>query len=199
MVGLLVVSSIEVGLSGEHHAAAQLRRVGEHAAEQRLGGAGLRVGPLGFGCWRLVAMSPAEARERVEAALDSGMNLVDTADVYGLDWGGEGFGAAESLLGRVLAEAPELRGRMVLASKGGIRPPVPYDSSREGLVAACEASLSRLGVDCIDLYQIHRVDRHTPIEETLAALDLLVTQGTVRSSTLAGRRNKALRMTIPPW
>jgi len=145
-------------------------------------GPGLRVGPLGFGCWRLVAMSPAEARARVEAALDAGMNLVDTADVYGLDWGGDGFGAAEALLGRVLAEAPALRGRMVLASKGGIRPPRPYDSSRASLVAACEASLARLGVECIDLYQIHRPDLYTHPAEVASALATLRDAGKIREA-----------------
>ena len=142
----------------------------------------LESGPLAFGCWRLVAMSPADARARVETALDAGMNLVDTADVYGLDWGGEGFGAAESLLGRVLAEAPGLRERMVLATKGGIRPPVPYDSSREGLVAACEASLKRLGTDRVDLYQIHRPDLFAHPEEVAAALVQLREAGKIREA-----------------
>jgi len=145
-------------------------------------GSELRVGPLGFGCWRLVALTPAEARERVEAAIDAGMNLVDTADVYGLDWGGDGFGAAEALLGRVLAEAPGLRQRMVLATKGGIRPSVPYDSSRDDLVAACEASLGRLGVDCIDLYQIHRPDLFTHPAEVASALSELRRAGKIREA-----------------
>jgi len=150
--------------------------------EPRELGPKLRVGPLGFGCWRLVAMSAAEARERVEAALDAGMNLVDTADVYGLDWGGDGFGAAERLLGEVLRDAPELRDRMVLASKGGIRPPVPYDSSRAGLVAACEASLERLGVECIDLYQVHRPDLFAHPAEVAAALADLREAGKIREA-----------------
>ena len=148
--------------------------------EPRELGPGLRVGPLAFGCWRLVAMSPTEARERVEAALESGMNLVDVADVYGLDWGGEGFGAVETLLGRVLADAPELRDRMVLAGKGGIRPGVPYDSSREGLVAACEASLRRLGTERIDVYQIHRPDLYTHPAEVAEALSGLRDAGKIR-------------------
>jgi predicted oxidoreductase len=148
--------------------------------EPRELGPGLRVGPIAFGTWRLVAMSPGEARVRVEAALDAGLNLVDTADVYGLDWGGDGFGAVEALLGRVLADAPALRHRMVLASKGGIRPPVPYDSSRASLVAACEASLERLGVECIDLYQVHRPDLYTHPAEVAEALVALREAGKVR-------------------
>lgn len=142
-------------------------------------GPDFQVGPLGFGCWRLVDMSPADARARVEAALDAGMNLVDTADVYGLDWGGSGFGAAEELLGRVLADAPELRERMVLASKGGIRPPVPYDSSEAGLLAACEASLKRLGTERIDLYQIHRPDLYAHPAEVAGALEKLRSAGKI--------------------
>lgn len=118
-------------------------------------------------------MSVADARARIEAALEARMNLIDTADVYGFDWGGDGFGDAESLLGRVLADAPDLRERIVLATKGGITPPVPYDSSADYLRAACDASLQRLQVDVIDLYQIHRPDMYThpgALAETLVGL-----------------------------
>ncbi len=131
------------------------------------------VGPLAFGCWRLTTQSIGEARALVEAAIDAGMNLIDNADVYGLDWGGAGFGENEVVLGKVLADAPSLRDRMVLATKGGIRPPTPYDSSPAYLRRACEDSLRRLGVDVIDLYQIHRPDFYThpaAVAETLVAL-----------------------------
>jgi predicted oxidoreductase len=133
----------------------------------------MEVGPLAFGCWRFTTSSIAEARGLIETALEHGLDLIDNADVYGLDYGGTGFGANEELLGKVLAEAPGLRDRMVLATKGGILPPVPYDQSRTYLRAACEASLRRLGVDVIDLYQVHRPDMFThPAElaETLAGL-----------------------------
>ncbi|MDQ3470187.1 MAG: aldo/keto reductase, partial [Actinomycetota bacterium] len=116
------------------------------SSPRRLGSLG-DVGPLAFGQWRYVTDDAAEAQALLEAALDAGLNLVDSADVYGLDWGGGGFGAAEELLGRVLAAAPALRQRMVLATKGGIVPPTPYDSSPAGLRAACAASLRRLQVD----------------------------------------------------
>ncbi|MCP5057920.1 MAG: aldo/keto reductase [bacterium] len=142
-------------------------------------GSNRQVGPLAFGSWRLVDMKVAQARERVETALDAGMNLIDTADVYGLDWGGTAFGAVEELLGRVLADAPALRDRMVLASKGGIRPPIPYDSSEAALCAACEASLKRLGVERIDLYQIHRPDLYAHPAAVAAALDRLRSDGKV--------------------
>jgi predicted oxidoreductase len=143
------------------------------AGPRALGDDGLVVGPLAFGCWRFVHTDPAEAQRILETAIETGMNLVDTADVYGLDWGGSGFGANEEVLGKVLAAAPQLRDQIVLATKGGIVPPVPYDSSPASLRAACEASLRRLGVDVIDLYQVHRPDAFThpaAIAETLAEL-----------------------------
>ncbi len=137
------------------------------------------VGPLAFGHWRFVGHDLATATELVETALDLGMNLIDTADVYGLDWGGDGFGDAESLLGSVLAASPSLRDRMVLATKGGIMPPIPYDSSARYLTAALDASLSRLRVDRVDLYQIHRPDMFTHPEELAATLSRFVEQGKI--------------------
>jgi predicted oxidoreductase len=131
------------------------------------------VGPLAFGLWRFTDPDVATARRLLEAALDAGMNLVDTADVYGFDWGGTGFGQVEEILGGVLATAPALRERMVLATKGGIVPPIPYDSSPGYLRSACEASLRRMGVEVIDLYQIHRPDllsHPAAVADTLAAL-----------------------------
>jgi aryl-alcohol dehydrogenase-like predicted oxidoreductase len=122
-----------------------------------LGKSGLSVSPMAWGMWRFAGNDVRAARERVEAALDAGMTLLDTADIYGPD-NDEPFGASELLLGKVLAEAPGLRDRMVLASKGGIRMGVPYDSSPAYLVEAVDASLARLGVERIDLWQIHRPD-----------------------------------------
>ena len=92
-------------------------------------GSDLSAAPLAYGCWRFTTADTAEARALIETALDHDMNLIDTADVYGLDYGGPGFGGAEERLGAVLAEAPHLRDRMVLATKGGIDPDVPYDTS----------------------------------------------------------------------
>ncbi len=135
--------------------------------------AGRDVGPFSFGCWRFVGDDDAEADALVETALDLGMTLVDTADVYGFDWGGEGMGHAERRLGEVLARHPDWRDRMVLATKGGIIPGVPYDSSPGYLREACEASLFRLGVDHVDLYLIHRPDLYAhpaAVAETLLAL-----------------------------
>lgn len=131
------------------------------------------VGPIGYGQWRYTTDDIGAAQELLETALDVGMNLIDTADVYGLDWGGNGFGSVEERLGRVLAAAPGLRDRMVLATKGGILPPIPYDSSPDRLREACEDSLRRLGVETIDLYQLHRPDMYAhPAEVAVTLADL---------------------------
>ncbi|MFZ9482606.1 MAG: aldo/keto reductase [Ilumatobacteraceae bacterium] len=141
--------------------------------------AGRPVGRLGFGCWRLTTSSTEEAACLVEGAVDLGCTLVDTADVYGLDWGGSGWGSCEERLGAVLAARPGLRDRMVLATKGGIIPGVPYDSSTAYITSACEASLRRLGVDHVDLYMIHRPDMLTHPEEVAGALLGLRSRGLI--------------------
>jgi aryl-alcohol dehydrogenase-like predicted oxidoreductase len=147
------------------------------------------VGAIAFGCWRFGGTDVATARARIETALDCGMTLIDTADVYGLDndcpWG-----EAEELLGRVLAEAPDLRQRMILATKGGIHlgPDhqgrnglgIPYESSAEWLTHAVDESLRRLQVDVIDLYQIHRPDLLAHPAEVAETLGGLVQSGKVR-------------------
>ena len=138
------------------------------------------VGPLSFGLWRYTNPDVATAQALLETALDAGMNLVDNADVYGFDWGGTGFGRVEEILGSVLAVAPGLRDRMVLATKGGIVPPVPYDSSPGHLRSACEASLRRMRVDVIDLYQIHRPDLLSHPAEVASALTSLRDAGKIR-------------------
>ena len=143
------------------------------------------IGPIAYGCWRFAGTDVAAAREKIETALECGMTLIDTADIYGYDGSepapGGGFGAAEELLGRVLAATPGLRERMVLATKGGITPPVPYDSSANYLRAACEASLRRLRCETLDLYQIHRPDLLAHPEDVAQVLDELVTSGKVRA------------------
>ena len=138
------------------------------------------VGPLSFGLWRYTNPDVAAAQALLETALDAGMNLIDNADVYGFDWGGTGFGTVEAHLGRVLAVAPHLRDRMVLATKGGIMPPIPYDSSPAYLRSACEASLQRMGVEVIDLYQIHRPDLLAHPADVAATLAALRDEGKIR-------------------
>lgn len=148
------------------------------AGPRRIGS--LECGPIGFGCWRFTDADPGRGADLIEAALDAGMTLVDTADVYGLDWGGEGWGTCEANLGAVLRHRPGLRDRMVLASKGGIVPGVPYVSGPGYLGRACEASLARLGVDHLDLYQVHRPDPFTHPAVVAEALSSLRERGLVR-------------------
>jgi aryl-alcohol dehydrogenase-like predicted oxidoreductase len=124
---------------------------------RHLGKSGIVVSTLAWGMWRFAGRSVADARALVDAAFEAGITLFDTADIYGFDGSG-GFGDAEALLGQVFAEDKGARDRMVLATKGGIMPPIPYDSSPAYLEAALDASLRRMGVQRIDLYQIHRPD-----------------------------------------
>ena len=146
-----------------------------------LGTSGIAVSPIAWGMWRLAedGRSAADAARLVHAALDAGITFLDTADIYGFDGNG-GFGDAEALLGQVLAAEPALRTRMVLATKGGILPPLPYDQSPDYLRKAIEDSLRRLQTDHIDLLWAHFWDRHTPVEEMMSAMDFLVKQGKVR-------------------
>lgn len=140
------------------------------ASEGRsLGSSGIAISPLAWGMWRFRGEDAGHAASLVHAALEAGITLFDTADIYGPD-NGEGFGAAEALLGRVLAAEPGLRARMVLATKGGIAMGMPYDSSAEGITRACEASLRRLGVEQVELYQIHRPDMLVHPSELAGAL-----------------------------
>ena len=170
-----------------------------------LGQTGLSVGRIAFGCWRFAGTDLATAQRRVGTAVDAGMTLIDTADVYGLDndcpWG-----AAEELLGEVFATSPGLRDRVVLATKGGIQLQrgaglgVPYDASTTNISAACEASLRRLQTDVIDLYQIHRPDLLAHPAETADALVNLVKAGKVRHlgvSNYTPAQVRALRAHLP--
>ena len=149
-------------------------------ATRQLGTSGVSVSPIAWGMWRLAegGRSAADAARLVHAALDAGITLLDTADIYGFDGTG-GFGDAEALLGKVLASEPALRSRMVLASKGGIIPPLPYDQSAEYLAAAIDASLARLQVERIDLWQIHRPDILAHPQEVARVLDDAVAAGKI--------------------
>lgn len=128
------------------------------------------VSSVAWGMWRFAGDDVAAAAARVKAALDAGVTLFDTADIYGPD-NGEPFGAAEALLGRVLAADRGLAARMVIATKGGISMGVPYDSSAAYLAGAIDASLRRMGVDHVALWQIHRPDILTHPAETARALE----------------------------
>jgi aryl-alcohol dehydrogenase-like predicted oxidoreductase len=151
-----------------------------------------RIGPgrVGLGCNNFGRRVGAEASRAVlVAALDAGITLWDTADVYG-----DPHGASEELIGAALA-ATGRRGDVILATKfggpmeGGNGPDWGARGSRRYLRRAVEASLRRLQTDYLDLYQLHAPDPATPIEETLSTLDDLVRAGLVRyagSSNFAG-------------
>jgi len=145
-----------------------------------LGKTDVSVSSLAWGMWRFAGDDLKASRAKIYAALEIGITLFDTADIYGPD-NGEPFGAAEALLGRVFAEDRSLRDRLVLATKGGIVMGVPYDSSPAYLESAIDASLRRLGVERIDLYQIHRPDILTHPQEAARALDDAVASGKVRA------------------
>lgn len=152
------------------------------AKMRRLGNSEIEVSGIAWGMWRLAenGRTAADAAKLVHAALDAGINFLDTADIYGFN-GESGFGDAEALLGEVLAAEPALRSRMVLASKGGIMPPLPYDQSAAYLSSAIDASLQRLKTGTIDLYQIHRPDILAHPQEVARTLDDAVNAGKIRT------------------
>ena len=144
-----------------------------------LGKSGIEISSIAWGMWRFAGLDMPAARAAIDAAFDAGITLFDTADIYG--FGETHFGAAEELLGKVFAEAPELRDRMVLATKGGIAPPAPYDSSAEYLSDAIDNSLQRIGTDRIDLWQIHRPDILTHPQEIARTIEDAHKAGKIRS------------------
>src|SRR5664280_843820 len=173
-----------------------------------LGRTGVTVSRLCLGCmsygtpqWRPWVLDESAAQPFFRRALEAGINFFDTADMYSL-------GVSEEVTGRALREYGRME-EIVLATKVNF----PMSSgpnmgglSRKHVVQGCEASLKRLGVETIDLYQIHRFDHAVPLDETLAALDLLVKGGKVRfigaSSGPAYRFAKALapmKRTFPPF
>src|SRR6266542_2084792 len=164
----------------------------------RLGATGLKVSRLCLGAmtygdpgWRPWILSEEQGRPFIKRALEHGINFFDTADMYSL-------GKSEEVLGRALKEFTR-RDKVVLATK--VYYPMSDDPNDRGLsrkhvMAAVDASLKRLGTDYIDLYQIHRWDDDTPIEETLRALDNIVHAGKARyigaSSMMSWQFLKAL-------
>lgn len=163
-----------------------------------LGRTGVTVSRLCLGCmsygdpaWRSWVLDESASRPFFRRAVEAGINFFDTADMYSL-------GVSEEVTGRALREVARLE-ECVVATKV-FQPmsdrPNMAGLSRKHIVQGCEASLRRLGMEAIDLYQVHRFDPHTPIEEMLSALDLLVHQGKVRylgaSSTAAWKFAQAL-------
>jgi len=153
---------------------------------KRMGNTGLFVsrlclGMMSFGSkeWRDWVLPYEEAKPIVKAALDAGINFFDTADMYS-------NGESERMLGRALKELNVNREEVVIATKCffgtqfGTWTANRAGLSRKAIIAACDASLERLGTDYIDLYQIHRHDENTPISEVVSTLHDLVRSGKVR-------------------
>ena len=157
---------------------------------------------LAYGCWRLAGtwtpaeVTPAteqEGRQAVIAAFESGYTLFDHADIYCR-------GMAERIFGQVLREVSGMREQILIATKGGIRvagDPVPgapgrYDFSAEHIIRACEGSLERLGVETIDLYQLHRPDYLADPAEVAQAFSQLQRAGKVRYFGLSNTRPSLL-------
>ena len=164
----------------------------------RLGHSGLQVSRLALGCmsygrsdWRPWVLNEEDARPFFRKAIEAGINFFDTADLYS-------DGASEEVTGRALRDLAK-RDEIVIATKVFNRMgdgPNMSGLSRKHIAQACDASLRRLGIETIDLYQIHRFDARVPIEETLEALHDLVRAGKVRylgaSSGSAWRMMRAL-------
>jgi len=148
-----------------------------------LGNTGLKVtriclGTMTYGSpkWRDWVLDEEQSRPFIRRALEAGINFFDTADVYSL-------GASEEVLGRALKDFADSRERIVVATK--VCSPMGQDPNERGLsrkhiMHGIDNSLRRLGMDYVDLYQIHRFDPTTPIEETIAALDDVVRAGKAR-------------------
>jgi aryl-alcohol dehydrogenase-like predicted oxidoreductase len=157
-----------------------------------LGRQGLTVSAIGLGCMGMSDFyGPSEETTNLAVlnhAIDIGVNFLDTADMYGV-------GENERLLAKVLKTR---RDEVVLATKfGNVRAPngdfLGVNGSPEYVAAACDASLQRLGVDHIDLYYQHRVDRNVPIEETIGAMQRLVEAGKVRHLGMSEASAETLR------
>ena len=163
-----------------------------HIEYRNLGASGLRVSTIGLGCNNFGRDgTPTQTQEGtdavIHAAIEAGVTLFDTADIYGAE-----RGLSETLMGNSLGAK---RRDIVLATKFGMDmggangPDWGARGSRRYIRLAVEASLRRLQTDWIDLYQLHTPDPLTPVEETLATLDDLITEGKVRyigHSNLAG-------------
>ncbi|WP_340646734.1 aldo/keto reductase [Phenylobacterium sp.] len=158
---------------------------------RQLGRSALKVSELCLGTMNFGPRTPeAESFAILSAAVEAGINFIDTANQYG---GALGVGSTETLLGKWLAQDPGRRDRIVLATK--VHEPMSDDINDRGLSArhiqmACDASLRRLGVEHIDLYQMHHIDRLAPVEEIWQAMDRLIAQGKI---TYVGSSN------FPGW
>ncbi len=147
----------------------------------RLGATGLQVSRLCLGTMTFGTQADEAASFAImDAAAEAGVNFIDTANVYPLGGGHQEKGVTERIVGRWLRGKRE---RFILATKAGSpMGPLPWEggTSRKHLLAAVDASLARLDTDYVDLYQLHRDDENTPLDETLEALDTIVRSGRAR-------------------
>lgn len=152
-------------------------------ATTRLGRTGLTVSRLALGTMTFGLQTDEPTSQRIlDKAFDAGVTLLDTADVYPLGGTLDTVGRTEEVIGRWMRQHGR-RGQVVLATKAvGKMGPNPWDqgASRKHLLTAIDASLARLQTDHVDLYQLHHDDRHTPLDESLEALDTIVRSGRAR-------------------
>lgn len=134
---------------------------------------------------RISRLSGAEVNALIDAALESGINLFDHADIYG---GGE----SETVFGRALAERPELRDALVIQSKCGIRPGM-FDFSRDHIIRSVEGSLKRLGIDRLDMLLLHRPDALMEPDEVAEAFDALYSAGKVAAFGVSNQNPSRMR------
>ena len=167
----------------------------------RLGRTGLTVSRLALGTMTFGLQTDEPTSFRIlDKAAEGGINLIDTADVYPLGGDWRTAGGTEEILGRWLkAKGPAARGNFIIATKAfGAMGPNDWDkgASRKHLLAAIDASLARLQLDHVDLYQLHHDDRDTPLDETIEAMDTIVKSGRARyvgvSNFLSYRLARAL-------
>ena len=132
---------------------------------------------IAYGFWRYGRGDIDTAIAMIEAARNAGVTHFDTADVYGYP----DFGAAEALLGEIRTRAPSLLNGAEIATKAGVEIGTPYNSSKDYIARAIDASLQRLRVDCVDLFYIHRPDLMTHPADVAEALDGIVASGKAKA------------------
>ncbi len=173
--------------------------------KRKLGNSDLHVSALGLGCMGMsMGYGPADdnaSMKTLEYAIEQGINFIDTADMYGV--AGKGWGHNEMLIAKALKKFN--RNSMVIATKCGF---MPFKDSKGHILSigvngaphyikkACEESLKRLNIECIDLYYLHRADRNIPIEDSVGALAELVKEGKVRYIGLSEVTESTLRKAV---